>query len=614
MRLRRSIGPYELLRVLDTGGMGKVYLAKETRRGQPGRHVVVKTIRSELEQAPEHVAAFQRETRILARLQHPNIVRLYDAGRAGTRLFMVMEYLEGLDVAKMLRLLASSGRRLPLALVVRVGIEAARALHAAHAYTSDSGKLAGLVHRDLSPHNVFVLYDGRVKLLDFGLARAYGETATTSDGMVKGKFRYLAPEQARSEELDGRVDIFTLGLVMHEMITGRRAYDQTGDVEVLRAAMQGHFQRLGALAPDTPGPLLRVIERAVRSARDERYPSAAAMADDLSQAAAELRLPVGAVEQQEFLAQMRALADASPLATPVEPSGRLSSNVRSSLASVADIDAEDAALVRPPPRRPRLGLLAGGLGAAVGAVAAIVNLASFSAHRAQKPSSELAPSGASLTSPEPENVIDIDAIDAAVAAASAARGARPLSAPPEGKLAARPPSATPDGEASPRTPAGALAGEALLPQANAAAPGAEGTPPPAPAPDDAAAPVALKQATNALEPAPEASAQANVPAPAAPTIVPTAVAAPIQRRPLAPPPLAAQRSAAPGLKPGAQAPAASPKVGLSAKPPAKTPALKAAHPSPGPPQAPGSAASVKGATKTKAPHPTKRPTFVFDRH
>ncbi len=463
MRLRRSIGPYELLRVLDTGGMGKVYLAKERRRGQGARHVVVKTIRSELEHAPEHVAAFQRETRILARLQHPNIVQLYDAGRAGTRLYMVMEYLEGLDVAKMVRLLGASGQRPPLGLVARVGVEAARALHAAHAYTTDSGKLAGLVHRDLSPHNVFVLYDGRVKLLDFGLARAYGESATTGVGMVKGKFRYLAPEQARSEALDGRVDIFTLGLVLHEMITGRRAYEQQGDVEVLRAAMQGQFPRLSALAPKTPGPLLRVIERAVRASRDERYPSAAAMADDLAQAAAELGLPVGAEDQHAFMQEMRALADASPLATPVEPSGRLSSNIRSSLASVADVGAAPGDAARP---GRRLGLWAGGLGAMVGAIAAIVNVVASRGDERPAPvaaaPTTLAPAGPAPASEHAPGVTNA-ANERAPGATNAAN--ERAAAPPVGEFAP----ATAEEAAPPEPPAPRVA-TSPGPPARAAAP------------------------------------------------------------------------------------------------------------------------------------------------
>jgi serine/threonine protein kinase len=437
--LRRSIGPYELVRVLDTGGMGKVYLAKDRQRGRKAKYVVVKTIRSELEQAPEHVSAFQRETRILARLQHPNIVQLYDAGRAGERLYMVMEYLEGLDVAKMLRLLVPSRGKVPLGLVVRVGIEAARALHAAHAYTNDSGKLAGLVHRDLSPHNVFVLYDGRVKLLDFGLARAYSESAATTDGMVKGKFRYLAPEQARGEELDGRVDIFTLGLVLHEMITGCRAYDQTGDVEVLRAAMQGQFVRLSAIAPDTPAPLLRVVDRAVRGPRGERYPSAAAMADDLVLAAKELGLPTGPSDHLEFLREMRALADASPLAAPIEPSARLSTtNVRSSLTSVADIESGPGANAPPKQTSRRLALWAGGLGAVVGALAAIANLAGSGGAAGGGAASALVSGDASPAEPSVDRAPPVEA----PAERAAAIGAPAERAPSGDTAAERAPSDT----------------------------------------------------------------------------------------------------------------------------------------------------------------------------
>jgi eukaryotic-like serine/threonine-protein kinase len=354
----RRIGPYEIIRVLDAGGMGKVYLARETEGVAKGRLVVVKTIRSELEKAPEHVESFQREARLLAHIRHSNIVQLYDAGRVGERLYMAMEYLEGLDVAKTLKLLTRrqvSG--IPLEVVMYVGIQVALALDGAHHLETEPGKSAGLVHRDLSPHNIFLLYSGGVKILDFGLARAYGEVGTTRTGTVKGKFRYLAPEQARGEELDCRVDIFSLGLVMHEMLSGQRAYDVHGDVDVLRAAMEGKVKRLRDMDVPVPEPLLVVIERMLAADRDQRFPNAIAVAEALQSVALELSMSGDLLSLRRFMEQMREWVgkEGVPTHTPLDEEDeedwgqeerRPSASYlpASAIASVAD--------VQPPPAVP----------------------------------------------------------------------------------------------------------------------------------------------------------------------------------------------------------------------------------------------------------------------
>ena len=340
----RTIGPYEIVRLLDAGGMGRVYLAREREGVAAGRLVVVKTIRSELERSPEHVASFQREARVLAHIRHPNVVQLFDAGTSGHRLYMAMEYLEGLDASKVLKLLSNEGRKLPVEVALHIGREVALALDAAHAWRGPDGP-SGLVHRDLSPHNVLLLYGGGVKLLDFGLARTYGETSTTRTGMVKGKFRYLAPEQARGETLDARVDLFTLGLVMFEMITGKRGYDQVGDMDVLRAAMAGDVPLLSTIAPEVPEAVAKVIERAMSPDLAVRHPSAIALAEDLAHVAVETGLTADALTLRRFMEEVRVLAENAP--PPAVPKGEESVSGEylgaSQIASVADVSG------RPPP-------------------------------------------------------------------------------------------------------------------------------------------------------------------------------------------------------------------------------------------------------------------------
>ena len=403
MGAQRTIGPYEIVRLLDAGGMGKVYLAREREGVAAGRLVVVKTIRAELERSPEHVASFEREARVLAHLRHPNVVQLFDAGTAGQRLYMAMEYLEGLDLAKVLRLLATEGKKVPLAVALHVGREIALALDAAHAWRGPDGP-AGLVHRDLSPHNVFLLFGGGVKLLDFGLARTYGEISTTRTGMVKGKFRYLAPEQARGETLDARVDLFTLGLVLHEMISARRAYEQHGDVDILRAAMAGDFPRLTEIAPNVPEAVRLVIERAVARDRDERHPSALALAEDLRNAADEAGIGGDSLALRRFMEEVRVLAERANEDPAPESEAELSPSGgeylgASQIASVADVVPSR----RPPPpptRRAQRRTWAAALLAAIGIASLAAALAV--SRRAPEPTAPAAvpPTSASGTIPE----------------------------------------------------------------------------------------------------------------------------------------------------------------------------------------------------------------------
>lgn len=442
MTAARSIGPYDIVRLLDAGGMGKVYLAREREGVAKGRLVVVKTIRAEYERTPEHVESFHREARVLAHMRHPNIVQLHDAGRVGHRLYMAMEYLEGLDVAKVLKLMSARGERIPPEVAVHIGREIALALEAAHGYEIEPGKPGGLVHRDLSPHNVFLLYGGGVKLLDFGLARAYGEDGTTRTGMVKGKFRYLAPEQARGEALDRRVDIFALGLVLHEMLAGTRAYEQHGDIDVLRAAMEGDFPRLSKLGLGLPEPLVTVVEKALAADREERYATALELAEDLRLAAAESHLLGDPLELRRFMGHVRELTAETPppLHADVEDDDEFD-EPRPSVSYLRPSDVvsiEQAALPRtippmPPPRsrrEPARTWLAGAL-AAVG-VAALVG-AIVIVKGAQRPAASEPPQPSA-----PPSLVATEAPAPASASAAPADSVAPASSPAAGPAAPAP--------------------------------------------------------------------------------------------------------------------------------------------------------------------------------
>ena len=259
------LGRYELLCRLATGGMGEVYLARRRGPGDIEKQVVIKKIRRELSGDPRFVDLFLSEARVSMTLSHKNIVPVFDFGRAGAELFLAMEYVSGRDLARALR---AAGDEHPLspAAVAHIGIEVCRALDYAH-HRSEP-----IIHRDLSPKNLLLSFSGEVVVADFGLAIPAATGAAL--GPVRGTPAYLSPEQARGEAIDGRADLFTLGLVLREILTGEPAYGTGEPAEIITRARRAELE---PLAGDVPGPLAQAINRATRVDREERFENARAM-------------------------------------------------------------------------------------------------------------------------------------------------------------------------------------------------------------------------------------------------------------------------------------------------------------------------------------------------
>src|SRR5262245_35497146 len=209
--LPERLGRYELIEPLATGGMVEVYLARTSGAGGIEKRVVVKRILPQYAANEDFVAMFLDEARIAATLHHANIVQTFDVGREDGRYFLVMEHLEGRDLRTILRTLGALGQRIPLPLVVQIANQALAALHYAHELVGPDGQGMNIVHRDVSPGNLFLGADGTVKLLDFGIARAAQRAAETRSGTWKGKFPYMSPEQCRMGDIDRRSDVFALG-------------------------------------------------------------------------------------------------------------------------------------------------------------------------------------------------------------------------------------------------------------------------------------------------------------------------------------------------------------------------------------------------------------------
>ena len=272
-------GPYLLVRRLARGGMAEVFLAQQ--RGLEGfdRRLAVKRILPHLADTPDFVRMFLKEAQLAAQLNHPNIVHIYDFGKVDRDYFIAMEFIDGVHAGQLFKHAAQE--KLPPALVARLGADAAAALHHAHELRGATGGPIGLVHRDVSPANLMVSFDGVAKLCDFGIAKAAAITEDlTSPGQVKGKYAYMSPEQTTASPLDGRSDVFSLGIVLWELLAGRPIVTRGDAVEAMRQIRDGNLPAISLVAPTTPPPLAKALTWALQKRREDR-PSAMELAHAL---------------------------------------------------------------------------------------------------------------------------------------------------------------------------------------------------------------------------------------------------------------------------------------------------------------------------------------------
>ncbi len=266
-----SIGRYLVKRKLAEGGMAELFLCAS--RGPEGfeKEVVIKRIKAFLSDDPTFIEMFMAEARVASRLNHVNVVQIFDFDKHEDAWFIAMEYVHGASLWELRRRCRELGVPLPPTLVAEIGAQTARGLHYAHTL-SDKGKPLTLVHRDVTPHNVLLSFDGAVKLTDFGIAKA--GTSFTAPGMLKGKFAYMSPEQARGEKVDSRTDIFALGITLWEMLTGGRLFEGDSDLAVLRAVQESQIAPPTRLNLDVPVELSEIVLKALARPLDARFQSA----------------------------------------------------------------------------------------------------------------------------------------------------------------------------------------------------------------------------------------------------------------------------------------------------------------------------------------------------
>lgn len=298
------LGPYELIERLATGGMAEVYLAK--RAGPHGFQKIfaLKRILPQLAQDADFVAMFVDEARMCARLCHPNIVQVFDFGEHDGELYMAMEYVDGTTGARLIRAAASRGEELPLEVSLHLTLSVLRGLEYAHAARDDRGKPLRLVHRDVSPGNVLIDRSGAVKLTDFGIARATEFERRTDAGQLKGKLGYMSPEQVVGKELDARSDLFTLGIVLAEMVTLRPLFSGGRELDVLLRIRDADVSPLDRGGVHLPDDLRAVLYRALAKDPALRYPSATAFAEAIEELIRRRRLQVGPARLGAWVARL----------------------------------------------------------------------------------------------------------------------------------------------------------------------------------------------------------------------------------------------------------------------------------------------------------------------
>jgi serine/threonine protein kinase len=368
----QRLGHYELLHPLGAGGMAEVFKARAIGPAGFERDVVVKRILPAYGRDEDFVRMFTDEARILGLIHHPNVVQAFEFGEDDGILYLALEYVEGPSVSRILRALRAANRRMPPLIAAYIGREICRALDCVHRLQDENGARLEVVHRDVTPSNMIVTPWGGVKLLDFGVAKFSSAARSTRAGTVKGKPAYLAPEQLEGKEIDGRVDLFALGIVMHEMLSLQHLFAGDSDLHTAKKIMEMKIPGLTAHRPEVPEELERIVMRALERDRRKRFSTAAEMARALDD------FVVGSQQHlEEVAAFVREIEAISPLARPA-----LESAPHADQAPAARPDPQEEPTVKDHSLRPRarryrptgphlaaaigLSLAALGLGTAVG--------------------------------------------------------------------------------------------------------------------------------------------------------------------------------------------------------------------------------------------------------
>jgi serine/threonine protein kinase len=297
------LGRYCVLRPLAIGGMAEVYLACAAGVEGFEKRVVIKRVLPQFSVNADFVKMFLNEARLTSMLDHPNIVQVHDMGDHGGSYYLAMEYIRGQDVREILKRAQSTKTRMPLDCVASVAIRALAGLHYAHEAVDHEGNALNIIHRDVSLSNILVSYDGGVKLVDFGIAKAAASNVNTSTGTLKGKLAYMSPEQCRNESLDRRSDIFAMGIVLYEMATGSRLFAGASEYEIIQKIANTKIEPPNERCPELPDELCRIIMKALQHKREDRYSTALEVQNDLRRFAKAEGLSTSTFDLAEYMSE-----------------------------------------------------------------------------------------------------------------------------------------------------------------------------------------------------------------------------------------------------------------------------------------------------------------------
>jgi serine/threonine-protein kinase len=300
----QKVGRYEVISHLATGGMAQIYLARQTGLGAFERHVVLKTILRERASDQRFITMFLDEAKLAATLNHQNIAQVFEVDQADGAYFMAMEYVHGENARAILETTLRRGWTIPLELAVMIVSGAAAGLHHAHERKGKQGQPLNIVHRDVSPANIMVGYDGSVKVLDFGIAKAEERATKTVGGTIKGKYGYMSPEQCKGKPIDRRSDIFALGICLYEMTTLRRAFKGNDDFETMKRIVAGDVILPSVAVPGYPRELEAIVLTAMANDPSARFQTAAEMIEALDAFAQRAKLVGSNTALGRFMVQL----------------------------------------------------------------------------------------------------------------------------------------------------------------------------------------------------------------------------------------------------------------------------------------------------------------------
>ena len=296
-----QFGKFLLLKRLAVGGMAEIYLARQTGVQGFEKLVVVKKILPQLAVEQSFVNMFLDEARLAASLSHPNVVQIYDLGKEGESYYIAMEFIAGHDLASVVKKARKEQVNVPVEIVAKVVAQACEGLHYAHTLKDFKGNPLNIVHRDISPSNVLVSYSGAVKVVDFGIAKAESHSTKTQAGTLKGKYSYMSPEQIRGLSLDGRSDVFALGITLYEVLVGKRLFKRDNELAIIKDILEGEVPPPSHVRPDVPPELDAIVMRAMEKDRKRRFASAQEMQLALEGFLARQSRPTTSVDVADFM-------------------------------------------------------------------------------------------------------------------------------------------------------------------------------------------------------------------------------------------------------------------------------------------------------------------------